>query len=142
MVDAFDSTNKVSTDNAAMVKLAFETDQSASDAGFCDMSAMLKKLSPETSRPHMSSFTAWSDEVFRRQGVESSALVSLSLPTDGDLVSLGEGWFMDWSMPLIHMNKVSTDLRNSTFTSRTHPLVLEVCERNVLRVASPVSPKT
>ena len=31
MVDAFDSTHKVSTDNAAMVKLVFETDQSASD---------------------------------------------------------------------------------------------------------------
>ena len=37
MVDAFDSTNKVSTDNAAMVKLAFETDQSASDAVFYGM---------------------------------------------------------------------------------------------------------
>ena len=44
------------------------------------------------------------------------------------------------------MNKVSTDLRNSTFMSRTHPLELEVCESNVLsvaealRAASPVSP--
>ena len=38
------------------------------------------------------------------------------------------------------MNKLSTDLKNNTFTSRTHPLELEVCERNVLRAASPVSP--
>ena len=56
MVDTFDSTNKVSTDNAAMVKLAFDTDQSASDV----------------------SFVACSDDVFFRQGVESSALFSLS----------------------------------------------------------------
>ena len=80
----------------------------------------------------MSSFTAWSDEIFHR--VRRAALSCLSLPTDGDLVSQGEGWFMDWSMRLIPLNKVSTDMRNSTFTSRTHPLELEVCERNVLRV--------
>ena len=49
---------------------------------------------------------------------------------------------MDWSMRLSLMNKVSTVVRNSTFMSRTHPLELEVCERIVLRVASPVSPKT
>ena len=29
---------------------------------------------------------------------------------------------------------------NSTFTSRTHPLELEVCESHVLGAASPVSP--
>ena len=67
-----------------------------------------------------------------------------SLPTDGDLVSQGEGWFMDWSMRL-------TDLWNSTFTSRTHPLELGGVRKKCaqggvssvaedLRAASPVSP--
>ena len=67
-------------------------------------------------------------------------LSCLSRPADGDDVSPGEGWSMYWSMRLILMNKVSTDARNSTFMSRTHPLELEVCERIVLRAASLVSP--
>ena len=49
--------------------------------------------------------------------------------------------YMEWSMRVFIMNKVSTDARNSTFMSRTHPLELEVCERIVLRAASPVSPR-
>ena len=46
---------------------------------------------------------------------------------------------MHWSIQFIPMNRMSTDLRNCNFTSRTHPLELEVSERFVLRAASPVS---
>ena len=59
-------------------------------------------------------------------------LSCLFRPADGDGRVPGEGSSVDWSMRLIHMNKVSTDLMNSTFTSRTHPLELdEVCERRL-----------
>ena len=78
------SERKVSTDKAdtssAVVQLAEEIDKSA---------------------PH----------VRRRLPVikcgEQRSPVSLSLPTDGDFVSQREGWFMDWSMRLFPMNKVS-----------------------------------
>ena len=76
----------------------------------------------------------------RLPATKCATLSCLSLPTDGDFVSQRESWFMDWSMRLFPMNKVSTDLGNSIFTSLTHPLELEVCESHVLRVASPVSP--
>ena len=56
-----------------------------------------------------------------------------SRPADGDGVSLGEkAGYMEWSMRVSPSNKVSTDLRNSTFMSRTHFLEIEVCEGNVL----------
>ena len=68
-----------------------------------------------TSRCQLSSFTAWSDDVLLRHVVGEETLSCLSLPADGDDVSPGEGWSMDWSMRLILMNKVSTVVRNSTF---------------------------
>ena len=79
-----------------------------------------------------------------------ATLSCLSRPADGDDVSPGEDWPIDWSMRLIPMNKVSTDLRNSTFMSRTHLFggrsVREKCAQGGVssvaedwRAASPVS---
>ena len=53
-----------------------------------------------TSRPQMSSFTAWSDEVFFRQGVESSALLSLSASPMVTDVSREKAGYMERSMHL------------------------------------------
>ena len=65
-VNAFES-HKVSTDNAETIL------------------TVARSRERLTSRRQMSSFTAWSNDVFFRQGVESNAV--LSRPTDSDFVS-------------------------------------------------------
>ena len=89
----------------------------------------------------MSSFTAWSDDVFLRQTVESNALLSLSRPADGDGVSPGEGWFHGLVDALdSHEQGVDGCEEHHFFMSHTQPLELEMRERVVLRAASPMLP--
>ena len=54
-----------------------------------------------------------------RQSVESNALLSLSLPTDGDFVFQREGWFMDWSMRLFP-HEQGVDSRCDAAMIRSH----------------------
>ena len=74
-----------------------------------------------TSRRQMLSFTAWSNDVLLRQSVESNALLALSRPTDGDLVSQGEGWSIDWSVRLVEDAADELGFGDEGWTSLLHP---------------------
>ena len=80
-----------------------------------------------------------------------AALSCPSRPADGDDASPSESWSMDWSMRLILMHKVSTDVRNSTFYVAHTSFGPRGARKNCaqggvssvaedLRAASPVSP--